>query len=302
MVYGSVNVSLGLSLLQVELEPDAADLVLGLIVIMIGLAMVVGGWLFLAYVFSRIGRKFGIGSFGAYCVPIYNMVLLCRCGGISGWVAAGVFAVVLNAMAPELYPLAMLILFATGVYLWGSIAQRLGKNFWGWGIGSSLFGIPILFLAFDSSTPIASHEDRQAEDIIYDARFDDDDTSVVYDPIPELVTVDGTRHFVRFLTGEYAGQEIELSQDGITIGRDPARANLVLGSPQISGQHVRLSLHSDSDGRLIVEDLGSTNGTYIKQPATEGTNWIEVHGSFSASTSMPCRIRLANGAAEFEVS
>ena len=36
-------------------------------------------YLFGCYLLYRVGKKFGIGSFGAYCVPIYNLILICRC-------------------------------------------------------------------------------------------------------------------------------------------------------------------------------------------------------------------------------
>ena len=38
-----------------------------------------------AWVVSRIGNKFGVGTFGEWCIPIYNMVLMFRCAGMSGW-------------------------------------------------------------------------------------------------------------------------------------------------------------------------------------------------------------------------
>lgn len=45
----------------------------------------------------------------------------------------------------------------------------------------------------------------------------------------------------------------------ITIGRDPA-CNLHLDDPTISAQHARLSFHH---GQWWVEDLSSTNGTFV---------------------------------------
>lgn len=49
---------------------------------------------------------------------------------------------------------AALVAFAANVYLWGKIAERLGKNFWLWGILTPvLLGLPVLILAFDGSMP-----------------------------------------------------------------------------------------------------------------------------------------------------
>lgn len=97
-------------------------------------------YLFYCYAFYRIGRKFGIGSFGEYCIPIYNMVLICRCGGISGWNVLGLLIPVVN------------IYFV--IHIWGSVAERLGKSYWLYGIVTLLAFITIIILAFDNSIPI----------------------------------------------------------------------------------------------------------------------------------------------------
>lgn len=59
--------------------------------------------------------------------------------------------------------------------------------------------------------------------------------------------------------GELAGTEIPLDQAPVTIGRAPD-ATLVLEDDYVSSRHSRLFL---SDGRWLVEDLDSTNGTWI---------------------------------------
>ena len=59
--------------------------------------------------------------------------------------------------------------------------------------------------------------------------------------------------------GELAGTEIPLDQAPVTIGRAPD-ATLVLDDDYVSSRHSRLFL---SDGRWLVEDLDSTNGTWI---------------------------------------
>jgi ABC transport system ATP-binding/permease protein len=58
----------------------------------------------------------------------------------------------------------------------------------------------------------------------------------------------------------------------VDIGRDPAVATVVLDHPVVSGRHARVGRLPN--GTLFVEDLGSTNGTYVngnriqKQPIT----------------------------------
>jgi pSer/pThr/pTyr-binding forkhead associated (FHA) protein len=59
--------------------------------------------------------------------------------------------------------------------------------------------------------------------------------------------------------GPQAGQHFVLDQDWTTIGRDPG-SNIVVVDPQISRQHARITRQQ---GFLVIEDLGSTNGTFV---------------------------------------
>jgi hypothetical protein len=58
-------------------------------------------------------------------------------------------------------------------------------------------------------------------------------------------------------SGPAAGQSVELG-DELVIGREDA--GLVIDDPEISRRHARLS---PVDGGVKVEDLGSTNGTFV---------------------------------------
>lgn len=96
-------------------------------------------YLFGSYVLYKIGQKFGIGSFWHYLIPFYNMILMCRCGGVSAW----------NVLGMLIFPINI---YST-INIWGSIAEKLGKSYWLYGITTLLVGIPVLILAFDSSLP-----------------------------------------------------------------------------------------------------------------------------------------------------
>jgi Inner membrane component of T3SS, cytoplasmic domain len=68
--------------------------------------------------------------------------------------------------------------------------------------------------------------------------------------------------------GALAGTSIGLSDQQITIGR-ANDATLVLDDDYASSRHARLF---PQDGQWIVEDLGSTNGTYLdRQKVTQPT-------------------------------
>ncbi len=132
------------------------------------IAFLLGGalfYLFACYVLCRVGRKFGVGNYFGFVVPIYNVYLLCRCAGLSGWFVLGILApgvvtfllfflqwIFLLPLVP-LMPIAGLVSFASCAYLWGTIAQRLGKNALLWGLATPLlFFLPVLVLAFDDSS------------------------------------------------------------------------------------------------------------------------------------------------------
>jgi pSer/pThr/pTyr-binding forkhead associated (FHA) protein len=57
----------------------------------------------------------------------------------------------------------------------------------------------------------------------------------------------------------YPPRRLPLDKEELTIGRD-AQADVVLASPSVSARHARLFLR---DGRVILSDLGSTNGTAV---------------------------------------
>ena len=59
--------------------------------------------------------------------------------------------------------------------------------------------------------------------------------------------------------GPRPGHVYSLTGSAMTIGRDPL-ADIVIDDPKISRQHARLTL---TDSGYQVQDLGSTNGTYV---------------------------------------
>jgi len=68
--------------------------------------------------------------------------------------------------------------------------------------------------------------------------------------------------------GALAGTSLGLTEQQITIGR-ANDATLVLNDDYASSRHARLF---PQDGQWIVEDLGSTNGTYLdRQKVTQPT-------------------------------
>ena len=75
--------------------------------------------------------------------------------------------------------------------------------------------------------------------------------------------------------GSLKGTQITLGQAPILIGRAP-ESTLVLEDDYASGRHARLSLQG---GTWMVEDLGSTNGTFAGSDRVEGPTPVPPGGS-----------------------
>ena len=76
---------------------------------------------------------------------------------------------------------------------------------------------------------------------------------------------------MEIVEGPNAGRQIPI-HGPIVLGRDVASADVVLEDGQVSRRHVKVQ---PSGGGLLVEDLDSTNGTFV--------NHNEVHGSAELS-------------------
>ena len=60
-------------------------------------------------------------------------------------------------------------------------------------------------------------------------------------------------------TGPNPGMVFDLTKEITTLGRDVAN-DIVLGDPEVSWQHARLTR---TPGGYVLEDLGSTNGSFV---------------------------------------
>jgi pSer/pThr/pTyr-binding forkhead associated (FHA) protein len=85
-----------------------------------------------------------------------------------------------------------------------------------------------------------------------------DDTITRFSPAPDPKDPAGPRAQVVVLDGESRGLVVDLPAE-LTIGRRPDNG-LVLSSPSISKYHARIVCVAS---RFSLEDLGSTNGTFV---------------------------------------
>ncbi len=203
-------------------------------------------WIFVAlYVFScitlwQIGKKMGVGKAAHYFVPVYNLVLTCRCAGVSAWNVLATFVPLLN--------------FGAMICVWGNLARRMGKSFWLYGLTCPLLYFPILILAFGGAMPI--RETPLQETYVKGVN-----------PTPPIHLEARDSDFeMECVQGELQGERIGIptgEQNAIVIGRNPQTAHLVIKHPQVSGSHARLWSEPGSNGSACVRllDMNSTNGT-----------------------------------------
>jgi predicted component of type VI protein secretion system len=71
-------------------------------------------------------------------------------------------------------------------------------------------------------------------------------------------------------TGPTPGKSFTLSKQELIIGRDTS-ADIVINVAEVSRRHARLRLES---GGYILEDLGSTNGTFINGQRLTGPHYL----------------------------
>lgn len=69
---------------------------------------------------------------------------------------------------------------------------------------------------------------------------------------------------------ERTGERIDV-EHAVTIGRSPD-CDLSMSDTFLSSRHARLA---NDDGDLSIEDLGSTNGTYVNQELVDGRVHLE---------------------------
>ncbi len=71
---------------------------------------------------------------------------------------------------------------------------------------------------------------------------------------------------IKFVSGLLTGQTFDVTPEGACVGRDSALAQIVVADPRISKRHVSIGV---KDGRVVVTDEGSRNGTFLNDPKSE---------------------------------
>lgn len=72
-----------------------------------------------------------------------------------------------------------------------------------------------------------------------------------------------------FRSGPRLGQVVEVTPAGVLIGRDPDCDIVLTEDERVSRRHARLV--ATPDGRAVIEDLGSSNGTFVNAQRLTGS-------------------------------
>jgi len=117
----------------------------------------------------RIVKKWGERiPYWRYCIPIYNLVLLCRFARIPAYLLFAAMAV--SVMVPfvglPVREITWLVSFLFFGYLSSGLAYFLGKNRRLWFfLGGVFFFIPLFVFGFDSSYPGFTRGERSSDEI-----------------------------------------------------------------------------------------------------------------------------------------
>ena len=79
---------------------------------------------------------------------------------------------------------------------------------------------------------------------------------------------------LKIVSGNAAGDTVEVGEEEFIIGRQAEGAGSLANDIEISRTHARIT--ADSEGRFVIEDLGSTNGTYVNGRRIEKPLALEV--------------------------
>ncbi len=111
----------------------------------------------------KLGKKFGGYAYWKFCIPIYNLALLCDFARIT---RKYLLLILISGIVPFLKIPPRIINLVLSFFFFGylsyKLAESLGKNKQLWfGIGGILFFVPLLVFGFDSSLPVDVNKDDE---------------------------------------------------------------------------------------------------------------------------------------------
>jgi len=71
--------------------------------------------------------------------------------------------------------------------------------------------------------------------------------------------------------GPFEGKTFEIPAEGLKIGRDPAKCDIVIDNPHVSREHAWIG---EEGGNVVVKDLASANGTFLNTMGHQVTSEV----------------------------
>lgn len=98
-----------------------------------------------------------------------------------------------------------------------------------------------------------------------------DSGSLEFDPsrtvaITRENTVTISYGYISFVSGPLTGERFEVEPEGSYIGREASLSQIVVADPRISKRHLWIGV---KDGRVMIVDQDSRNGTFVNDPKSE---------------------------------
>jgi pSer/pThr/pTyr-binding forkhead associated (FHA) protein len=93
-----------------------------------------------------------------------------------------------------------------------------------------------------------------------------------------------TQHRLVMRTGPTPGKVVDLTEESYTIGREPSN-DIPINDSEISRKHARVSRQGDN---YAVEDLGSTNGTFVNGQRLMGPHTLKPGEIVSFGEQISC--------------
>ncbi len=90
--------------------------------------------------------------------------------------------------------------------------------------------------------------------------------------------------YLEVVQGAESGKKAVLGGTPVLIGRDPARCTLFLSDPEVSRLHARVS--SSPEGSFLLEDLGSTHGTFLNGSPVSGSMQLSPQDTIGVGGSL----------------
>jgi hypothetical protein len=84
--------------------------------------------------------------------------------------------------------------------------------------------------------------------------------------IPDRDTAPINYGAIKFVSGSLAGQQFPIEPEGTYVGRDASLTQIVIADPRISKRHLWIGVR---EGRVVITDQGSRNGTFINDPKSQ---------------------------------